>query len=64
MELLVQQQHVLQCFEAVLTKGDEARFRLYEVRPSRHLILSDPLSGKSENIGEFDSHQQSSQNCL
>jgi len=33
MEMLVQQQHVLQCFEVVLAKGDEARFRLYEVRP-------------------------------
>jgi len=32
MEMLLQQQDVLQCFEAVLIKGDEARFRLYEVR--------------------------------
>jgi len=26
------QQHVLDCFESVLMRGDEARFRLYEVR--------------------------------
>ena len=32
MEILLLQQDVLECFETVLTKGDEARFRLYEVR--------------------------------
>jgi len=44
MEMLVTQQHVLECFETVLTKGDEARFRLYEVRPTSHIALIDGVS--------------------
>jgi len=32
MEILLMQHDVLECFETVITKGDEARFRLYEVR--------------------------------
>jgi len=31
MEILVTQHDILQCFETVMMKGDEARFRLYEV---------------------------------
>jgi len=31
MDILLMQLDVMECFDTVLTKGDEARFRLYEV---------------------------------
>ena len=35
------QPQVLECFETVLMKGDEVRFRLYEVTYSYHLYVAE-----------------------